>query len=138
MENIVGVKEASGDISQVAEIFSLVGGEFKVFSGDDLMTLPVAALGGAGLISVASNEAPRQMTALTRAALENDWDEARRLNREMFPLMKANFIETSPGPVKAALAMMGKVREVYRLPMVPVSAQTKEELRAVLVDLRLI
>jgi 4-hydroxy-tetrahydrodipicolinate synthase len=136
--NIVGVKEASGDISQVAEIFSLVDGGFKVFSGDDSITLPVVALGGAGLISVAANEAPRQMTALTRAALENDWDEARRLNRELFPLMKANFIDTSPGPVKAALAMMGKIKEVYRLPMVPVSAQTKEKLRSVLVDLKLI
>jgi 4-hydroxy-tetrahydrodipicolinate synthase len=136
--NIIGVKEASGDISQVAEIFSRVRGEFKVFSGDDSMTLPVVALGGVGLISVASNEAPRQMTALTRAALENDWDEARRLNRELFALMKANFIETSPGPVKAALAMMGQVKEVYRLPMVPVSAETKEKLRAVLADLKLI
>jgi 4-hydroxy-tetrahydrodipicolinate synthase len=136
--NIVGVKEASGDISQVAEIFSLVEGEFKVFSGDDSITLPVVALGGAGLISVAANEAPRQMTALTRAALENDWDEARRLNRELFPLMKANFIDTSPGPVKAALAMMDKIKEVYRLPMVPVSAQTREKLRSVLVDLKLI
>ncbi|HEX8088760.1 MAG TPA: 4-hydroxy-tetrahydrodipicolinate synthase [Blastocatellia bacterium] len=136
--NIVGVKEASGDISQVAEIFSRVGGDFKVFSGDDSMTLPVTALGGAGLISVAANEAPRQMTALTRAALDNDWDQARRLNRELFPLMKANFIETSPGPVKAALAMMGRVKEVYRLPMVPISAATKERLRAVLVNLKLI
>lgn len=136
--NIVGVKEASGDISQIAEIFSRVDGEFKILSGDDSITLPLLALGGAGLISVASNEAPRQMTALTRAGLENDWDEARRLNRELYPLMKANFIETSPGPVKAALAMMGKIKEVYRLPMVPVSAETKEKLRAVLVDLKLI
>ena len=136
--NIVGVKEASGDISQVAEIITRVHGEFKVFSGDDSITLPLVALGGIGLISVASNEAPRQMTELTRAALDNNWDEARRLNRELFPLMKANFIETSPGPVKAALAMMGKIKEFYRLPMVPVSAQTKEKLRAVLVDLKLI
>ncbi|HVG17741.1 MAG TPA: 4-hydroxy-tetrahydrodipicolinate synthase [Blastocatellia bacterium] len=136
--NIVGVKEASGDISQVAEIFSLVRDDFKVFSGDDSMTLPVVALGGAGVISVASNEAPAQMAALTRAALENEWDESRRLNRELLPLMKANFIETSPGPVKAALAMMGKIKEVYRLPMVPVSGQTRERLRAVLAGLKLI
>jgi 4-hydroxy-tetrahydrodipicolinate synthase len=136
--NIVGVKEASGDISQIGEIATRVPPEFKIFSGDDSITLPVVALGGAGVISVASNEAPRQMTALARAALENDWDEARRLNRELFPLMKANFIETSPGPVKAALALMGKVKEVYRLPMVPVSEQTKEKLRAVLVNLKLI
>jgi 4-hydroxy-tetrahydrodipicolinate synthase len=136
--NIVGVKEASGDISQIAEIIARVPEEFKVFSGDDSITLPVVALGGVGVISVASNEAPRQMTALTKAALENDWDEARRLNRLMLALMKANFIETSPGPVKAALVMMGKIKEVYRLPMVPVGAQTKEKLRAVLVDLKLI
>ena len=136
--NIVGVKEASGDISQIAEIATRVPDDFKIFSGDDSITLPVVAVGGAGLISVASNEAPRLMTALTRACLENNWDEARQLNRKLFPLMKANFIETSPGPVKAALALMGKVKEVYRLPMVPVSQQTKERLRSVLGDLELI
>ena len=138
IQNIIGVKEASGDISQIAEIVNRVPASFKVLSGDDSMTLPLIAVGGVGLISVASNEAPRQMTALTRAALENNWDEARRLNRELFGLMKVNFVETSPGPVKAALAMMGKIKEVYRLPMVPVSSATKEKLRAVLVDLKLI
>jgi 4-hydroxy-tetrahydrodipicolinate synthase len=136
--NIVGVKEASGDISQIAEIITRVPDDFKLFSGDDSITLPVVALGGAGIISVASNEAPRLMTALARACLENDLGEARALNRKLFPLMKANFIESSPGPVKAALALMGKIKEIYRLPMVPVSAQTKESLRAVLVDLKLI
>ena len=136
--NVVGVKEASGDISQIAEIATRVPDDFKIFSGDDSITLPVVAVGGAGLISVASNEAPRLMTALTRACLENNWDEARGLNRKLFPLMKANFIETSPGPVKAALALMGKVQEFYRLPMVPVSQQTKDKLRAVLVELELI
>jgi 4-hydroxy-tetrahydrodipicolinate synthase len=136
--NIIGVKEASGDISQIAEILTRVPSAFKVFSGDDSITLPLVALGGVGLISVASNEAPSQMTALTRAALDGEWDEARRLNRELFALMKVNFVETSPGPVKAALAIMGKIKEVYRLPMVPVSSATKEKLRAVLVDLKLI
>jgi 4-hydroxy-tetrahydrodipicolinate synthase len=136
--NIIGVKEASGDISQIAEIIARVPARFKVFSGDDSMTLPLIAVGGVGLISVASNEAPGKMTALTKACLENNWDEARRLNRELFALMKANFIETSPGPVKAALAMMGKIKEVYRLPMVPVTAETKDKLRAVLVNLKLI
>jgi len=133
--NIIGVKEASGDISQIAEIIARVPAQFKVFSGDDSMTLPLIAVGGVGLISVASNEAPGKMTALTKACLENNWDEARRLNRELFALMKANFIESSPGPVKAALAMMGKIKEVYRLPMVPVTPETKEKLRAVLVGL---
>src|SRR6266404_159139 len=136
--NIIGVKEASGDISQVAEIITRVPPEFRVLSGDDSMTLPLIALGGVGLISVASNETPSKLTALTRACLENNWDEARRLNRELFPLMKANFIETSPGPVKAALAMMGKIKEVYRLPMVPVKPETKEKLRAVLVELSVV
>lgn len=136
--NIIGVKEASGDISQIAEIITRVPLEFKVFSGDDSMTLPLIALGGVGLISVAGNEAPREMTALTRACLDNNRDEARRLNSELWALMKANFIETSPGPVKAALAMMGKIEEVYRLPMVPVKLETKEKLRAVLVELKLV
>ncbi|HLG15323.1 MAG TPA: 4-hydroxy-tetrahydrodipicolinate synthase [Blastocatellia bacterium] len=136
--NIIGVKEASGDISQIAEIATRVPAGFKIFSGDDSVTLPIVAVGGVGLISVASNEAPRQMTAMTRACLESNWDEARRLNRELFPLMKANFIETSPGPVKAALAMMGRIKEVYRLPIVPVKAETKERLRAVLLELNLI
>ncbi len=136
--NIIGVKEASGDILQVAEIVTRVPPGFRVLSGDDSMTLPLIALGGVGLISVASNETPSKLTALTRACLENNWDEARRLNRELFPLMKANFIETSPGPVKAALAMMGKIKEVYRLPMVPVKPETKEKLRAVLVELSIV
>jgi len=136
--NIVGVKEASGDISQIAEIITRVPTEFKVLSGDDSMTLPLIAVGGVGLISVASNEAPRKMTALTRASLDNNRDEARRLNRELFALMKANFIEASPGPVKAALAMMGKIKEMYRLPIVPVKPETREKLRTVLTDLKLI
>jgi len=136
--NIIGVKEASGDISQIADIITRVPASFKVLSGDDSMTLPLIAVGGVGLISVASNEAPRQMTALTRACLDSDWNEARRLNRELWALMKVNFLETSPGPVKAALAMMGKIKEVYRLPMVPVKQETKAKLREVLVDLRLV
>jgi 4-hydroxy-tetrahydrodipicolinate synthase len=136
--NTIGVKEASGDISQIAEIITRVPSSFKVFSGDDSMTLPLIALGGVGLISVAANEAPARMTAFVRACLENNRDEARRLNRELWALMKANFIETSPGPVKAALAMMGKIEETYRLPMVPVRPDTKEKLQTVLVDLKLI
>jgi 4-hydroxy-tetrahydrodipicolinate synthase len=136
--NIIGVKEASGDISQVAEIIARVPPEFKVLSGDDSITLPLISLGGVGLISVAANETPSKMTALTRACLEHNWEAARRLNRELFPLMKANFIETSPGPVKAALAMMGKIKEIYRLPMLPVKPETSDKLRSVLVELKLI
>src|SRR5947207_1402257 len=136
--NIIGVKEASGDISQIAEIITRVASEFRVFSGDDSMTLPLISLGGVGLISVAANEAPAELTAFVRACLDNNREEAQRLNRELWALMKANFIETSPGPVKAALALMGKIDETYRLPMVPVTPKTKEKLRAVLVDLKLL
>jgi len=138
LPNIIGVKEASGNISQVAEIITRVPAKFKVLSGDDSIALPLIALGGVGLISVASNEAPGKMAALVKACLSNKWDEARTLNRELFALMKVNFIETSPGPVKAALAMMGKIKEAYRLPMVPVKPETKEKLRAVLLELKLI
>jgi 4-hydroxy-tetrahydrodipicolinate synthase len=136
--NIIGVKEASGDISQIAEIITRVPASFKVFSGDDSMTLPLISLGGVGLISVAANEAPAELTVFVRACLENNREEAQRLNRELWALMKANFIETSPGPVKAALALMGKIDETYRLPMVPVRPETKEKLRAVLVGLKLV
>lgn len=136
--NIVGIKEASGDIAQIGELTTRVPDGFKIFSGDDSITLPVMALGGVGVISVASNEAPGPMAALTRACRGTDWEAARRLNRELFTLMKANFIETSPGPVKAALAMMGRIKEIYRLPMVPVKPETKDKLRRVLVDLKLI
>jgi 4-hydroxy-tetrahydrodipicolinate synthase len=138
LPNIMGVKEASGDISQVAEIATRMKDGFKILSGDDAMTLPIIAVGGVGLIAVASNEVPRLMTAMTRACLQNNWDEARNLNRRLMPLLKANFIETSPGPVKAAVAMMGKIEEVYRLPMVPVKAETKEKLRVILSELNLI
>jgi 4-hydroxy-tetrahydrodipicolinate synthase len=136
--NIVGVKEASGDISQIGEIITRVSPDFKVISGDDSLTLPVVALGGVGVISVASNEVPGPMAKLAAAALDGDWDEARRRNRELYPLMKGNFLETSPGPVKAALAMMGRIKEVYRLPMVPVQPATKDKLRAMLAALNLL
>ena len=138
LPNIVGVKEASGDISQIAEIATRMKPGFQIFSGDDSMTLPVIAVGGVGLISVASNETPRLMAALTRACLENNWEQARTLNRKLMPLMKGNFLEASPGPVKAAVAMMGKIEEAYRLPIVPVTPATREKLRAMLNELELI
>src|ERR1700728_3727575 len=98
--NIVGVKEASGNMTQIAEVVHAVPETFLVFSGDDAITLPVIALGGVGLVSVASNEIPQEMASLTRAALANDWANARSLQRKYFPLMQANFIESSPLPVK--------------------------------------
>src|SRR5438094_153046 len=129
--NIIGVKEASGNIAQIAEICNAVPEHFLVFSGDDAITLPVISLGGAGIISVASNEIPREMAEMTRAALNNDWETARRIHRRYLPLMNANFIESNPLPVKAALAMMGKIREVYRLPLVRMKEDTRSRLQRI-------
>jgi 4-hydroxy-tetrahydrodipicolinate synthase len=136
--NIVGVKEASGVMTQIAEAVISTPETFQVFSGDDALTLPVIALGGVGVISVASNEIPHEMAALTRAALENDWSTARALNRKYLPLMQANFIESSPLPVKAVLAMMGKIEEVYRLPLVPMRRDTRSRLQKVVTEIGLI
>jgi 4-hydroxy-tetrahydrodipicolinate synthase len=136
--NIVGVKEASGNMTQIAEVIHSVPETFLVFSGDDAVTLPVIALGGVGVISVASNEFPHEMTALTRAALNNDWATARSLYRKYLPLMQANFIESSPLPVKAVLAMMGKIEEVYRLPLVPMRRDLRSRLQRVVTDTGLI
>jgi 4-hydroxy-tetrahydrodipicolinate synthase len=113
--NIAGVKEASGNIRR--SMISAPAPDFAILSGDDALTLPVVALGGCGVISVASNEAPRMMAEFTTACLEGRWQEARVWNRKLYPLMKINFIESSPIPVKAALAMMGKIPEVYCLPL---------------------
>jgi 4-hydroxy-tetrahydrodipicolinate synthase len=131
IRNILGVKEASGNISQIAEVFNAVPEDFLVFSGDDAITLPVISLGGVGVISVASNEIPREMAEMTRAALDNDWITARRLHRMYLPLMQANFIESNPLPVKAVLAMMGKIDEVYRLPLLPMKKETRARLETI-------
>jgi 4-hydroxy-tetrahydrodipicolinate synthase len=136
--NIAGVKEASGNLTQIAEICSNVPEHFAVFSGDDAVTLPVIALGGVGLISVASNEIPGEMAQLTRAALNNDWQTARQMNKKYLALMQANFIESSPLPVKAALAMMGKIEEVYRLPLLPMRRDTRSKLQKVVMEAGLI
>jgi 4-hydroxy-tetrahydrodipicolinate synthase len=129
--NIIAVKEASGNISQIAEVFNHVPESFLVFSGDDAVTLPVLSLGGVGIISVASNEIPREMAELTQAALDNDWKKARRIHRKFLPLMQANFIESNPMPVKAVLAMMGRIEEVYRLPMLPMKRETRGKLQQI-------
>jgi 4-hydroxy-tetrahydrodipicolinate synthase len=129
--NIIAVKEASGNISQIAEVFNHVPESFLVFSGDDAVTLPVLSLGGVGIISVASNEIPREMAELTQAALDNDWKKARRIHRKFLPLMQANFIESNPMPVKAILAMMGRIEEVYRLPMLPMKRETRGKLQQI-------
>jgi 4-hydroxy-tetrahydrodipicolinate synthase len=136
--NIAGVKEASGNISQMAEICNAVPETFAVLSGDDAITLPLIALGGVGIISVASNEIPREMAEMTRAALSNDWETARRLHRKYLPLMQANFIESNPLPVKAVLAMMGKIEEVYRLPMLPMRRDARSRVQKIAADVELI
>jgi len=136
--NILGVKEASGNISQIADVCCAVPERFLVFSGEDALTLPVIALGGVGIISVASNEIPHEMAAMTRAALSSDWENARRLNRKYLPLMQANFIESNPLPVKAVLAMMGKIEEVYRLPLVPMKRDTRSRLQKIATEVGLI
>ena len=130
--NIVGIKEASGSITQQMEVLNAVEPGFRVLSGDDAFTFPLMALGGVGVISVASNETPGPMTRLARLLLDGRYDEARKLNAELLPLMQANFIETSPIPVKAALAMMGMIEEVYRLPLVPMKPENRAKLEQVL------
>jgi 4-hydroxy-tetrahydrodipicolinate synthase len=136
--NIVGVKEASGNMTQIAEAINSVPETFLVFSGDDAVTLPVIALGGVGIVSVASNEIPHEMAAMTRAALNNDWTAARTIHRKYLPLMQANFIESSPLPVKAVLAMMGKIEENYRLPLLPMRRDTRSKLQKIVMEVGLI
>ena len=122
--NIEAVKESSGNLPQITELITRAPAEFRVYAGDDGMTLGVIGAGGAGLVSVVSNIIPAEMAEMVRAALENEWTAARRINRKYFRLMQGIFRETSPGPVKAILAMMGRLEEHYRLPMVPVAAGT--------------
>jgi 4-hydroxy-tetrahydrodipicolinate synthase len=136
--NIAGVKEASGNLTQIAEICSAAREGFSVLSGDDALTLPVIALGGVGLISVASNEIPSEMAEMTRFAMNNDWNSARQIFRKFLPLMQANFIESSPMPVKAVLAMMGRLEEAYRLPMVQVRRDTRSKLQKIAAEVGLV
>ncbi len=136
--NIVAVKEASGNISQIAEVCASVPEDFLVFSGDDAVTLAVIGLGGVGIVSVVSNEIPAEMARMTQAALANKWDTARHLFRKYLPLMQANFIESNPGPAKAVLAMMGRIEEVYRLPLVPMKKDTRAKLEKVAAEVGLL
>ena len=138
VENVVAVKEASGNLAQIMEILRGRPEGFRVLSGDDAMTFAMIALGADGLISVASNEAPGLMSRMVDAALGGRWDEARALHYRLLPLMDVNFVESSPGPVKAALALMGLIEENFRLPLVPVQDKTRERVRAVLAELGLL
>ena len=138
IKNIVGIKEASGNISQMGAILNLVPEEFLVLSGDDSLTLPLISLGGRGLISVASNEIPAEMTRLVQSALSGDFADARRLHFQYLSLMDINFVESNPIPVKAALAEMGLLQPVWRLPLVSPKPENLERIRAVLESLNLI
>ena len=134
VENIVAVKEASGNLSQIMEILRERPNGFRVISGDDSFTLAIIALGGDGLISVASNEIPDLMSQLVDFALAGDWDKARELHYRLLPLLEANFIESSPGPVKAAMKMLGLIEENFRLPLVPIQDKSRDRLREVLIE----
>jgi 4-hydroxy-tetrahydrodipicolinate synthase len=137
IENIVGLKEASGNISQMSTILNCVPDDFLILSGDDAIALPLIALGGRGVISVASNEIPAQMTELICLALKNDFSGARKLHRRYLPLMEINFVESNPIPVKAAMAEMKLLAPVWRLPLVPPKAENLARIRTVLESLKL-
>ena len=136
LPNVIGVKESSGSVMQITEVLASVPPAFAVFAGEDGMALPVMALGGVGLVSVASNAFPRQIAGLVHAAQTGRWDEARALNLRFFRIMQAHFAETSPAPIKAVLAMLGRCEERLRLPMVPVSEGLRTKLRGLVEELR--
>jgi 4-hydroxy-tetrahydrodipicolinate synthase len=138
IETVIGVKEASGNISQMSAIFQVVPQDFAVLSGDDAITLPLIALGGVGIISVVSNEVPFAMARLTSLCLEGDFPGAVEVHRRLHPLMEINFIESNPGPVKAAMAMMDLLEPVYRLPVVGPRPESLRKIERVLLDLGLI
>jgi 4-hydroxy-tetrahydrodipicolinate synthase len=132
IDNIVGVKEASGNIGQMAQICQAMPKTFAVLSGDDALTLPLMAMGGVGIISVASNQIPGEMAQLSDNCLKGDFAAAREIHARYLPLMEVNFIESSPGPVKAAMAMMGLLEPYYRLPMVPPRTESRARIEKVL------
>lgn len=132
VKNIIGIKEAGGSIDQVSKILSLCRKDFIVFSGDDSLTLPIMAVGGRGVISVAANVVPLQVAEMTGAALAGDWEKARRIHLELLPVFKVLFIETNPIPVKAALGLMNLIQPEWRLPLTPPSPASLEKIREVL------
>src|SRR5260370_31337314 len=138
IENIIGVKEASGNIAQMTQVIQQMPEEFTVLSGDDALTLPLVAMGGRGLISVVSNEIPAGMTRLVQSCLEGECATARAMLRKILPLLEVNFIETNPTPVKAAMAEMGLLEPVWRLPLVPPRPENLAKIRAVLESLALL
>ena len=138
LPNIVAVKEASGNVSQMCEVVRAVPSDFIVLSGDDALTLPLMAVGGHGIISVASNEIPGEMVKMVEAAERNDFAAARAIHARILPLMSINFVESNPQPVKAAMAAMGLLEDVFRLPMVSPRPESKEKINKVLKALGLL
>jgi 4-hydroxy-tetrahydrodipicolinate synthase len=138
MTNIVGIKEASGNLSQMSDIVAACGDRFVVLSGDDALTLPLMAVGGQGVISVTANVAPAETAEMVNAALKGDWDRARRVHYRLLPLSNAMFLETNPIPVKAALAMMGRCTDELRLPLTTISDGPRTQLRHVMTQFGLI
>jgi 4-hydroxy-tetrahydrodipicolinate synthase len=138
IDNIIGVKEASGNISQITQVIQQTSEDFIVLSGDDALTLPIIAMGGRGVISVASNEIPAEMTRLAQLCVAGDFAEARAMQRKWTPLLEVNFVETNPTPVKAAMAEMGLLEPAFRLPLVPPRVENLAKIRAVLESLALI
>jgi 4-hydroxy-tetrahydrodipicolinate synthase len=129
-KNIVGIKEAGGSCDRVSQLRAALDSRFEILSGDDSLTVPFMSVGAKGVISVASNVIPREVSQMVRASASGDAKKALQLHEKFYPLFKDLFIEGNPGPVKAALAMMGKIEEEYRLPLVPMTAKNRETLRA--------
>lgn len=134
---VVGLKEATGNVDRVSQLRAMVDREFSILSGDDSLTLPMMSVGALGVISVATNVMPREVTDMVHAALKGDFERAGRIHAKLYPLFKDLFIETNPIPVKAALAMAGQIEETYRLPLVPMSDANKVQLRKTLASLGL-
>ena len=138
LPNVVGAKEASGNLSQIMEVIRNRPPEFRVLSGDDALTLPIIALGGDGVVSVVSNQTPGIVREMVDAALDGNFEKARKLHYTLLPLFVADFLESNPIPVKAGMAMMGLIEETYRLPLVPIAPANREKLRHVLDQLGLL
>lgn len=136
--HVVAVKEASGNMGQIMEIARNKPESFALLSGDDAVTIPLMAVGGDGCISVVANEVPKEFSGMVRLCLKGEWSKALSIHNRLFPLMNANFLESNPIPVKAALVMMGMIEEVYRLPLVGIKPANREKLRKILADLGLV
>ena len=138
IENVIAIKEASNNLEQVAQIIKNKPDGFSVLSGEDSLTVPIISIGGNGVISTTSNEVPKEFGDMVRFALKGDFGKAREMHYKLFGLMKANFLESNPVPLKSALAMMGKIEEILRLPLVKISNTNRAKMKSVLKSMKLI